>query len=451
MSFGLPARVKHTSTTTGTGTLALIDPASNMQAFSAVFGAGPVKVMYAIAGASYWEIGVGTYTGGGTKTLSRDTIFASSAGGANVSLPVATHDVIAWWPGGYPSAVIAGSTTLTPTDLFQTLVYTGGAGTLNLPAVANLPAGMLFPFVHAGSGDWTWDPNGAELINGGATAVIKPGQAGWALLQGPTSAQWRLLVAPVANPAALDQIQTFLAAQTISIAGLNPLALSSSDAGASAGPVLDAFRDSASPAVNDLIASWQASGRSSTNVKRIYAEILAQILDPTNASEDSLVALRTMVAGTLAARLNIVQGVYTPNATGGDPGVDKINAKDFQIDGASLPIKKVFTSTNQTITAAGALTLAHGLAVVPVFVTLELECTSADAGYSVGNIIEMAIIASVLTPSTPNLGVSVKKDATNLTVRFGSNGPTFLYSNATSGNSVLLTNANWVARFKAYA
>lgn len=450
MSFNLPVRVKHTSTTTGTGTLALIDPATNMQAFSAFAGAGPTKVLYALAGTSYWEIGVGTYTGGGTKTLTRDTIIASSSGGSAVSLPAATHDVFAWWPGGYPSVNITGTATLGLADLFQFLVYTGGAGTLNLPAVANVPAGIAIPFVNAGSGDWTHDGNGSETINSATTQVVKVGQGGWLYYQGPTSGQWRMVLGVTGSPAALDVAQTFTAAQTIQGAALLLASLICTDAGASGGPQLDLFRDSASPAVNDVIGFLSFSGRSSTGVKRSYAEDTIQILDAANGSEDAVRFLRTIVAGSVGNRLAIGNGIYTPSATGGDPGADKINAKDFLLDGTTLAIKKGFTSTNQTITSAATQTLAHGLGARPKFVTLELECTSAENGFSVGDVIEMKV-GHDATPATDGYGVSVTKDATNLVVRYGSNVDAFRYPNKTTGVSSALTNSSWVARFSAFA
>jgi len=448
--FLLPARVKHTSTGTGTGTIALIDPATNMQAFSAFAGAGPAKVFYAISGTSYFEIGVGTYTGGGTKTLTRDTIIASSSGGSPVSLPAGTHDVFAWWPGGFPSVNLTGTTTLGLADLFQFNIWTGAAGNLNLPAVANVPAGIAFPVINAGSGDVTCDGNGSETINGATTLVLKPGQGAWFFYQGPTSGQWRALLGSTGSPAALDVAQTFTQPQTISGASLSPLNLASTDAGAGIGPIIDLFRDSASPAASDFIGSIQIPGRSSAAAKRIYAEIVAQILDPTNTSEDGLLILRTMVAGTLAARLGIGAGIFTPSATGSDPGADKINTKGYYLDGVALPIVKSYTSSNIAIASAGGNTLAHGLGVRPTLVTAELECTTAEFGYSIGDVIEMPI-GQRATPSTNNYGVVVAKDATNLVYRFGSNADVFAYLNKTTGVMVSLTNGNWQIRFRAWA
>jgi hypothetical protein len=96
-----------------------------------------------------------------------------------------------------------------------------------------------------------------------------------------------------------------------------------------------------------------------------------------------------------------------------------------------------FVSTDQTITPAGALTLAHGLGATPRFWSVVLVCTTADLGYSVGDVVaSYSINRPVLWP-----------DATNLNVRFGANTITLL--DKTTGVAANITNANWKARFSA--
>lgn len=86
---------------------------------------------------------------------------------------------------------------------------------------------------------------------------------------------------------------------------LNPAApiVYSNDAAAAVGPTLDIFRDSASPAVSDFIGSVDFNGRDSGAAKQLYAEIITQITDPTAASEDAILILRAVVAGTLTDML----------------------------------------------------------------------------------------------------------------------------------------------------
>lgn len=335
MSLRQPVRCKQTTVTTGVGTLTLLTAASNFQGFAAVFGAGPVKVMYALAGTSFWEVGIGTWTTAGPNTLSRDTVLASSAGGSAVSIPAGTTDVFAWAPAMFPVDVRTGSPTLTLADLFGLILYTGTGGTVTPPALANMPAGIGFPIINLGSGTLIFDPNSSETVNGVATLNIGVGQGGWFFNRDAATAQWTAIMGVTGNPAALDVAQTFTQPQTISTSGLTTLTETSTDAGATEGPIEDLFRDSASPAANDLIAAIYASGRSSTAVKRQYAKIIAQILDPTNTSEDAQYLFQTMVAGALATRMTLGQGLLMAGATGGDPGAGLINAQGLRINGST--------------------------------------------------------------------------------------------------------------------
>lgn len=106
---------------------------------------------------------------------------------------------------------------------------------------------------------------------------------------------------------------------------------------------------------------------------------------------------------------------------------------------------KKFTSSQQTITSAGTLTIAHGLSAVPNIVQLFLVNQTGEAGYTAGQI----------TPANPALnadssadgGVSIIVDATNITIRYGSDTNVFRITNATTGAVANLTNANWKAIF----
>jgi hypothetical protein len=95
MALVLKDRVKETTTTTGTGTLALLGAASGFQSFS-VIGDGNTTY-YTIDGGTEWEVGLGTYTSSGT-TLSRDTILSSSNGGSAVNFSAGTKNVFVTYP-----------------------------------------------------------------------------------------------------------------------------------------------------------------------------------------------------------------------------------------------------------------------------------------------------------------------------------------------------------------
>lgn len=105
-------------------------------------------------------------------------------------------------------------------------------------------------------------------------------------------------------------------------------------------------------------------------------------------------------------------------------------------------------TADQTITVAGALTIAHGLGRTPIVVLGYLKCTTAANGYSVGDIIPVALNAT----ETENYGVSVTADSTNLYVRYGSgSGSPFLLTNKTTGTTDSPTPANYRFVLRVFA
>lgn len=81
----IKARVKETSTTTGTGTLDLAGPVSGFRSFVNAFGTAQ-PCYYVIIDGTAWEVGIGLITSGSPDTLARTTVLDSSAAGAKLSL-----------------------------------------------------------------------------------------------------------------------------------------------------------------------------------------------------------------------------------------------------------------------------------------------------------------------------------------------------------------------------
>ena len=106
-----------------------------------------------------------------------------------------------------------------------------------------------------------------------------------------------------------------------------------------------------------------------------------------------------------------------------------------------------FVSTDQVITSAGALTLAHSLGAIPKHVEYYLVCQTAEFNYSIGDILQLSALESL----TGNNFMSITVDATNLNVRYGSGATVFRSLNKTTGAKVSLVNVNWKVRFIAQA
>ncbi len=110
---------------------------------------------------------------------------------------------------------------------------------------------------------------------------------------------------------------------------------------------------------------------------------------------------------------------------------------------------KAYTSSDQTITAAALLTLAHSLGTTPSLVQLFAVCVTAEAGYSIGDVILLPPGAD--PTNAVNRVMSVWIDSTNVNVRFGSANPPFILLHKTTGALAVPTAANWNLRVKAWA
>lgn len=80
---------------------------------------------------------------------------------------------------------------------------------------------------------------------------------------------------------------------------IDDIQLLSTDAGAATGPQIDLYRNSASPAVNDVIGGIFFNGQDSAGNKTTYGTILGLIKDPVNGTEDAEIYFQQLVAGAL--------------------------------------------------------------------------------------------------------------------------------------------------------
>jgi hypothetical protein len=99
MALVLADRVKETTTTTGTGTVALLGAATGFQSFAAIGDANSTYYTIVAQTGTEWEVGIGTYTSSGT-TLSRTTVLSSSNSGSLVNFSAGTKDVFVTYPSG---------------------------------------------------------------------------------------------------------------------------------------------------------------------------------------------------------------------------------------------------------------------------------------------------------------------------------------------------------------
>ncbi len=374
-------------------------------------------------------------------TTAQNTARPVLGGGTGGQTAVAGNDGL-----NTKGADIASGTT---TDLSTaTGVYVNVTGTTTIASFGTAAAGVLRQMTFTGILTLTYN----------ATSLILPGAANLTTAVGDTATfrslgggNWRCvdyLRASGQSPTNIITSPNIVGATTISgTATGDLLTLTSTDATSGAGPDINCYRNSASPAANDFLGQINFTGKNSIGGTIQYSGIAGQILDPTSGSEDSALYSATYVAGAIGVRWYTGAGLYMTGATGGDKGAGTVNATGYYTNGAALPFTKAFESAQQTITSAGPLTLAHGLGVQPKFYMAYLVCTTAEGGYSIGD--ETPV--SNNDNGTAYRGVSIVPDATNINTRYSLATNVFNLINKTSGNTFLATNANWKMVVRAWA
>jgi hypothetical protein len=83
------------------------------------------------------------------------------------------------------------------------------------------------------------------------------------------------------------------------------ITLNSTDAGATAAPLLDLYRDSATPAASDTLGEIEFNGEDSAGNKQQYAIIHASILSPTSTAEQGQLHFETATAGASTEKMII--------------------------------------------------------------------------------------------------------------------------------------------------
>jgi hypothetical protein len=95
--------------------------------------------------------------------------------------------------------------------------------------------------------------------------------------------------------------------KTVSTLGnfANVVTLTSTDPGAAAGPLLDLYRDSASPAAADTLGEIEFNGEDSAGNKQQYALIHGSIISPTSGAEGGQIHFETTTAGASTEKMII--------------------------------------------------------------------------------------------------------------------------------------------------
>jgi len=116
---------------------------------------------------------------------------------------------------------------------------------------------------------------------------------------------------------------------------------------------------------------------------------------------------------------------------------------------AQLIFSEEYESSDQTFSAGGSLTLSHGLGSTPKLVLGILECTTAEGGYSVGDIVYIGPNSKPAAGN--NYGFTSVVNGSSVFIRFGSDGNGFILLRKDNGGELLISPSSWAFRLKAWA
>ena len=143
----------------------------------------------------------------------------------------------------------------------------------------------------------------------------------------------------------------------------NLVTLTSTDAGSSAGPILELYRNSSSPADADYIGQIKFQGRHDGGAKALYAKITGKIGDASDGSEDGIIEIAHQKAGSnnISARftstaLKLINGTGLEIADGlltlGSTAVTSTAAELNILDGVTASTAELNIMDGVTATTA---------------------------------------------------------------------------------------------------
>lgn len=176
----------------------------------------------------------------------------------------------------------------------------------------------------------------------------------------------------------------------------NTAILTQTDAGA-AGPIIDVFADSASPAASDVPAQSLFTGRDSAANKQTYAQETVTITDPVSTSEDATIKWGVATAGTVADEMVLDGASLSPVTSDGSAlGTGSLMWADlFLASGSVLN----WNNGDCTLTHAADLLTTGGNCQVAVVQTGDLTSALSVEGTGAGNGVGIRVYASSASPA----------------------------------------------------
>ncbi|MCA3704245.1 MAG: hypothetical protein INF12_14580 [Methylobacterium sp.] len=295
--------------------------------------------------------------------------------------------------------------------------------------------------------------NGTARNDYAALGQVQDGAGIWCGTAGGTANALTLTPTPAITAYAAGQVFRFTAgaspnsgATTVAVSGLTATAVQANGAALTGGEIaanrqysvlydgvafqLQAFAPSIPAA--DSITTAMLQNDAVTNVKlanmaanTVKVRAAATTGDPSDLALSASQLLGRGSTGDVAA-IALGTGLSMSGAT--------INS--------SSPFSASYESSPQTITAAGTLTLTHGLGGRPRFVQLLLRCVTAQHNWSPGDDVFVNLGQERLT-SIQGIAVGMQ-NTTDIYIRYSNSGVgVFSIGDRLTGNTVDITPANW--------
>jgi len=334
MALVLNDRVKETTTTTGTGTFTLAGAVTGFETFGTGIG-NSNTTYYAVTlpGSAEFEVGLGTLSSD-SSTLARTTVISSSNSDSAVNFSAGTKTIFCTLPAAKAvfkdasdniNGTFVGNITGNVTgNTSGTAATVTGAAQTNITSLGTL-TGLTIDgdtTFTGTSGNIVFDKSDdalefadnvkavfgtggdLEISHNGSHSIIKDNGVGALELRG-SSVKIRNVAGTkdgiIANQGGavelyhnnVKKVETTSDGATVT----GDVTLTSTDDGASDGPILNLFRNSASPAVNDQIGEVRFLGKNDAGQDVEYGSISSSLIDATDGSEDSRTEIRGMVDG----------------------------------------------------------------------------------------------------------------------------------------------------------
>jgi hypothetical protein len=221
------------------------------------------------------------------------------------------------WDESADSLIVTGTTTLVGTTNLDAVDIDGATQIDATVTVGVDDTGYDVKFFGATAGAYMlWDESADDLILGGAAGL---------------SVNSTALVTGVLTTTAATVFNGGFAANvgsTITTAdNTSQLTLISTDADASGGPVLDFFRNSASPADGDDTGQIRLQGKNDAGETISYVSMGSQIADMTDGTEDGKFYINTVLGGSNVSRIYMTDTETIFN--------DSASDLDFRVESAT--------------------------------------------------------------------------------------------------------------------